>query len=166
MKECGVNKAVIFGLVGWAFIGVAFAQQNATGFGSVTADREQPIEVSADQLAINDETGVTEFSGMVEILQGDLSMNADFVQATYTPGSGAIQTLLATGEVILRSGEDEAKADRAEYAVESNQIIMTGNVFVRQAGNKLSAERAEINLETGAATLSGRVKTVLGTGDE
>jgi lipopolysaccharide export system protein LptA len=43
---------------------------------------------------------------------------------------------------------------------------MTGNVFVRQAGNNLSAERAEINLETGAATLSGRVKTVLGTGDD
>ena len=158
-----MNKAVIFGLVGWAFIGVAIAQQGATGFGSVVADREKPIEISADQLAINDETGVTEFSGMVEILQGDLSVNADFVQATYTPGSGAIQTLLATGEVILRSGEDEAKADRAEYAVDSDQIIMTGNVFVRQAGNNLSAERAEINLETGAATLSGRVKTVLGT---
>jgi lipopolysaccharide export system protein LptA len=130
------------------------------------ADREQPIEISADQLAINDETGVTEFSGMVEILQGDLSVNADFVQATYTPGSGAIQTLLAMGDVILRSGEDEAKADRAEYAVDSDQIIMTGNVFVRQAGNNLSAERAEINLKTGAATLSGRVKTVLGTGDD
>ena len=166
MKECGVNKAVIFGLVGWVFIEMAFAQQSATGFGFVTADREQPIEISADQLAINDETGVTEFSGMVEILQGDLSVNADFVQATYTPGSGAIQTLLATGEVILRSGEDEAKADRAEYTVDSSQIIMTGNVFVRQAGNNLSAERAEINLETGAATLSGRVKTILGTGDE
>ena len=161
-----MNKAVIFGLVGWAFIGVAIAQQGATGFGSVVADREKPIEISADQLAINDETGVTEFSGMVEILQGDLSLNADFVQATYTPGSGAIETLLATGEVILRSGEDEAKADRTEYAVDSDQIIMTGNVFVRQAGNNLSAERAEINLETGAATLSGRVKTVLGTGDD
>ena len=161
-----MNKSVIFGLVGWAFIGVAIAQHGATGFGSVVADREKPIEISADQLAINDETGVTEFSGMVEILQGDLSVNADFVQATYTPGSGAIQTLLAMGDVILRSGEDEAKADRAEYAVDSDQIIMTGNVFVRQAGNNLSAERAEINLKTGAATLSGRVKTVLGTGDD
>ena len=161
-----MNKAVIFGLVGWAFIEVAIAQQGATGFGSVVADREKPIEISADQLAINDETGVTEFSGMVEILQGDLSVNADFVQATYTPGSGSIQTLLAMGDVILRSGEDEAKADRAEYAVDSGQIIMTGNVFVRQAGNNLSAERAEINLETGAATLSGRVKTVLGTADD
>ena len=139
-----MNKAFIFGLVGWAFIGVAIAQQGATGFGSVVADREKTIEISADQLAINDETGVTEFSGMVEILQGDLSVNADFVQATYTPGSGAIQTLLAMGDVILRSGEDEAKADRAEYAVDSDQIIMTGDVFVRQAGNNLSAERAEI----------------------
>ncbi len=166
MKEYGVNKLVIFGLVSWSFIGLAFAQQSAAEFGSVTVDREQPIEISADQLAINDETGVTEFSGMVEILQGDLSVNADFVQATYTPGSGAIQTLLATGEVILRSGEDEAKADRAEYAVDLDQIIMTGNVFVRQVGNNLSAERAEINLETGAATLSGLVKTVLGTSDE
>ena len=161
-----MNKVIIFGFVGWALIGVASAQQSIMGFGSVVADREQPIEISADQLAINDETGVTEFRGLVEILQGDLSVNADFVQATYTPGSGAIQTLLATGEVILRSGEDEVKADRAEYAVDSDQIIMTGNVFVRQAGNNLSAERAEINLETGAATLSGRVKTVLGTGDE
>ena len=51
-------------------------------------------------------------------------MNADFVQATYTPGSGAIQTLLATGEVILRSGEDEAKADRAEYAAIDNPPTM------------------------------------------
>lgn len=166
MKVYGVNKAIIIGLIGWSFIGVAFAQQSPGRFGSVAADRQHPIEISADQLAINDETGVTEFSGMVEILQGNLSVNADFVQATYTPGSGVIQTLLATGGVILRSGEDEAKADRAEYAVESEQIIMTGNVFVRQAGNNLSAERAEINLETGAATLSGSVKTVLRTGDE
>ena len=166
MVECGGTKGASVGLVGGVFSGVACAQQSATGFGSVVADREKPIEISADQLAINDETGVTEFSGMVEILQGDLSLNADFVQATYTPGSGAIQTLLATGEVILRSGEDEAKADRAEYAVDADQIIMTGNVFVRQAGNNLSAERAEINLETGAATLSGRVKTVLGTGND
>ena len=30
MKEYGVNKAVIFGLVGWVFIGMAFAQQSAT----------------------------------------------------------------------------------------------------------------------------------------
>lgn len=140
---------------------VALAQEDTPGFGSISEDSKEPIEISANQLEFNDETGMATFKGEVSIIQGNLQLIADFVEVMYSEDRSKIDSLIAKTNVSLTSGPDKATSDAADYDLSRGSIILTGNVSILQDGNTLLAERTEIDLDTGSSKASGRVKTVL-----
>ena len=140
---------------------VVWAQESTSGFGSITQDSKEPIEITADQLVFNDETGLATFEGNVLIIQGDLQLIAEFVEVTYSDDRSEIESMSAKDNVRLTSGPDKATSDAADYNLSRGSIILTGNVSILQDGNTLVSERAEIDLDTGTSKASGRVKTVL-----
>jgi|TARA_B110000003_G_C16405626_1_gene440082 lipopolysaccharide export system protein LptA len=151
---------MVFGALG-ATTSMLLAQEATPGFGSITEDSKEPIEISADQLKFDDETGLATFQGDVLIIQGDLQLTAEFVEVVYSDDRSKINSMIAKTNVRLTSGPDKAKSDAADYDLSRGSIILTGNVSILQEGNTLVAERAEIDLETGTSKASGRVKTVL-----
>lgn len=159
-------RAFLFCLPLALFPSLSAAQAAPVAFGSVKADPSQPVEVTADDLAVNQADGSAEFSGNVLIVQGVMRLSADKVLVIYkTADDGerktGIERLEATGNVVLVSGPDAAEAQRAEYSIDSGTIVMTGNVLVNQAGGTLASNRLEVNLTTGTARMAGRVKTIL-----
>ena len=144
---------MVFGALS-ATTSMLLAQEATPGFGSITEDSKEPIEISADQLKFDDETGLATF-------QGDLQLTAEFVEVVYSDDRSKINSMIAKTNVRLTSGPDKAKSDAADYDLSRGSIILTGNVSILQEGNTLVAERAEIDLETGTSKASGRVKTVL-----
>jgi lipopolysaccharide export system protein LptA len=82
----------------------------------------------------------------------------------YAEGDQKIERLEATGGVTLVNGEDAAEAERADYSIANNEIVMSGNVFVTQGPNALTSESMTLDLATGTARMNGRVKTILNTG--
>ena len=142
----------------------AAAQNAAVAFGSVKADPSQPVEVTSDALAVNQVDGSAEFTGNVVIVQGVMRLSAERVLVNYKTdeaGKRGIESLQATGEVLLVSGPDAAKAQRADYTIDSGTIILSGNVVLNQGAGTLTSERLEVNLTTGTAKMAGRVKTIL-----
>ncbi|MCV2867348.1 lipopolysaccharide transport periplasmic protein LptA [Defluviimonas sp. WL0002] len=145
--------------------GAALAQGADIAFGGIKADTSLPVEVTADQLTVNQTDGTATFSGNVVVAQGEMRLGADEILVEYGPeGQNRIERLIATGNVILTSGPDAAKADSAEYAVDTGEIVMAGSVLLTQGASAISGETLSLNLSAGTGQMGGRVKTVLQPG--
>ena len=143
---------------------VAMAQTDVIAFGEVKADPKEPVEVTADALAVNQADGSAEFTGNVLIIQGVMRLSANRVLVIYKTdetGKRGIDQLEASGDVLLVSGPDAAEAEKAEYTIDSGTIVMTGNVLLNQGASTLTSNRLEVNLTTGTASMAGRVRTIL-----
>ena len=136
-----------------------------TTFGGMQADTSAPVEVAADNLDVNQADGSALFTGNVVIGQGEMRLSADRVAVQYAPGDQQrIDSLTATGNVTLVSGEDAAEAAEAVYDVAAGAVLLTGDVLLSQGGNVLAGDRMTVDLATGAAQVQGRVRSVLQPG--
>lgn len=148
-------------LAGLALAPVTGLSQTSLAFGAASQDRDAPVEVTADSLAINQSDGTAVYSGDVVIVQGEMRLAAARVLVVYDEGAGTIDRLEASGGVTLVSGSEAAEASRADYDIENGTVVMSGNVLMTQGNNALTSERMVVNLDDGTAQMSGRVRTVL-----
>lgn len=138
--------------------GLASAQTNIN-LGGVTTDPSAPVEVSADNLSVDQDTGKAIFNGNVVVGQGDLRLSAAKVEIVYGGSTGEIDSLSATGGVTFVTATEAAEANSANYDIAGGSLILTGNVLLTQGASAISADRMQVNLETGNASLSGNVRT-------
>lgn len=143
----------------------AHAQGTQVGFGAITQDTSAPVEVTADELNVDQATGAAIFTGNVVIGQGDMRLSAARVLVVYRQDQAGIQRMEATGGVTLVSGPDAAESQRADYNIDTGVIVMTGDVLLAQGQSALTADRMTVNLDDGTARMQGRVKTILQTGN-
>ena len=141
------------------------AQGTSVAFGAIQQDTSAPVEVTADELAVDQSSGAATFTGNVVIGQGEMRLSAPRVLVIYSQGQAGIERLEATGGVTLVSGADAAEGQRADYNVVDGVIVMSGEVLLAQGQSALSADRMTINLEDGTAQMQGRVRTILQTGN-
>ena len=144
----------------------AAAQGTSVAFGTIAQDTSLPVEVSSDELAVDQETGTAIFTGNVVIGQGEMRLSAQRVLVVYRATADGIAKLEATGGVTLVSGPDAAEAQRADYSIDDGTIVMSGNVLLAQGASALSADTMTIRLEDGTARMSGNVRTSLQTGSK
>ncbi|WP_342743712.1 lipopolysaccharide transport periplasmic protein LptA [Salibaculum halophilum] len=138
----------------------AVAQTDLT-LGAVNADPTAPVEITADSLQVDQDTGIATFSGNVEIGQGELRLSAAQVRVNYNDQSGEIDSLAASGGVTFVTPTEAAEAQRADYDIAAGTLLLQGEVLVTQGDSALSAERMRIDLATGSARMEGRVRTIL-----
>ncbi|PZX10734.1 lipopolysaccharide transport periplasmic protein LptA [Celeribacter halophilus] len=147
----------------------AQAQGTQIAFGGLKHDSSLPIEVTSDQLSVDQGTGKALFSGNVIIGQGAMRLSAQTVEVVYaseSSESSEIARLLASGGVTITNAGEAAEAQRAEYDLESGTVVLTGNVLLTQENSALSGERMVIDLNTGTGRMDGRVKTILQSGKD
>ncbi len=143
--------------------GPALAQ--GVAFGGMRADVSAPVEVSADNLTVDQADGSALFTGNVVIGQGEMRLSADEVTVEYAAeGQERIRSLTAVGNVTLVSGEDAAEAGQAVYDVDAGSVVLTGDVLLTQGRNVLSGDRVTVDLASGSAQVQGRVRSVLQPG--
>ena len=147
--------AVVF----WASLGLA--QTTEVNFGNPSDNSDLPIEVSAESLAIDQDTGVAEYRGDVVISQGEMRLAAASVLIVYDEDAGEIDRMEATGGVTLVSQPDAAEAQNAVYMVRESKLRLTGSVLLTQGINALASDEMVVDLENGTAQILGRVRTVL-----
>jgi lipopolysaccharide export system protein LptA len=140
------------------------AQGTQVAFGAIRQDTSAPVEVSADELNVDQNTGAAEFTGNVVIGQGDMRLSAPRVLVIYRQDEAGIERLEATGGVTLVSGPDAAESQRADYDIDEGVIVMTGDVLMAQGQSAISADRMTVRLNEGTARMQGRVKTILQSG--
>ncbi|MBL4916685.1 lipopolysaccharide transport periplasmic protein LptA [Szabonella alba] len=161
-------RPLAFVLIAAALAPIAAPSVHAQGaqidFGGMQQDTSLPVEVTADQLSVDQANGSATFSGNVLVGQGEMRLSAAEVQVEYTEGGGGIERLHATGGVTLANATDAAEAQEAVYTIASGEVVMTGNVLLTQGPNAISGQRLVINLTTGSGVMEGRVQTVFQPG--
>lgn len=137
------------------------------GFGGVAYDPDQPVEVTAESLVIDQETGEAIFTGNVLMEQGNLRMAAARVRVLYedTEDGREVREVIATGGVLVTRGSDAAEGQEAYYDVSTTMLTMVGSVLVTQGPTAVAGDRMVVNMRTGNGTVDGRVRTVIDTGD-
>jgi lipopolysaccharide export system protein LptA len=137
------------------------AQGAQIAFGNTPQNSDDPVEVTADNLAVNQNDGTAVFTGNVLIGQGEMRLSAPRVLVVYLQDQSGIERLQASGGVTLVSGDDAAEAKNADYNIETGMIEMQGSVLLVQGPNALTADRMFVDTTAGTARMSGQVKTVL-----
>ncbi len=146
--------------------GMLSAQGANIAFGGLTHDTGLPVELSADELSINQADGTATFIGNVVIGQGDMRISAGKVLVEYASSNdatGEINRLVLSGGVVLVNGAEAAEAAQAVYSIATGEIVMTGGVILTQGRNALSADRLVVNLKAGTGRMVGRVKSIIQT---
>ncbi|MEL6570567.1 MAG: LptA/OstA family protein [Pseudomonadota bacterium] len=142
----------------------ALAQTNIN-LGGITTDPGAPVEVAADSLSVDQDTGTAIFDGNVVIGQGDLRIAAARAQVVYDATSGDIASFEATGGVTFANGAEAAEAQSATYDLQNGNLVLVGEVLLTQGASALSADRMTIDVATGNAQMEGRVRTVFQQGN-
>ncbi len=166
--------------------GSAGAQAPSSGFASAySANADQPVDIAADQLEVDDKKKIAIFRGNVSATQGEVNLKsaeiwiaykesakkpADPTGAKAAPASplggdaSAITRIDAKGDVLVtmtpsKPGEQpqQTKSDWAIFDVEKQQITLGGNVVLAQGDNIMSGSTLVVDLTTGLTRFDNSV---------
>lgn len=148
----------------------AAAQSSNVALGGLAVNGAAPIEVSADELTVDPDSGNAVFTGNVVVVQGDMRLAATTITVEYeTDDSGnrtpSIGRVIASGGVTFVSGQDAAEAQEGVYSVSDASLVLTGDVLVTQGPNTVAGDRLFVDLEAGTGRMEGQVRTILQTGE-
>ena len=111
---------------------------------ALETDRQQPIELSADFADIDEAKGRSVYRGSVEIRQGSIRLRADEVTIEHQ-GRRPARLLAAGGPVRFSQdtvdGKVEGQAQRAEYDINGETLVLIGDAVVVQDKDTLRSDR-------------------------
>lgn len=175
-----MNRTAVFFLAPVA-CATALLTAPATALAQLAPSSNAPVDVTADQLEVQNQKCLAIWSGDAEALQANSRLRANVIniynkaeasEKGDQPGQncGQLDRMEADGNVYYVTPNQVVKGDHAVYAADSKTIIVTGDVVVAQGRNVSSGSRLVINTDTGVATMAsdvvgrgqrGRVRAVL-----
>lgn len=127
-------------------------------------NRDQPVQIEADNLEVRDKDKVATFTGNVHVVQGDTDLHSKSLRVYYDdenakpeakktvlPGAGGeqkIRKLEALGGVIVTQKDQTATGDKGVFDMHANTVTLLGNVIVSQGDNVLHGDKLIVNLTT------------------
>lgn len=124
---------------------------------ALSTDRDQPINIQADRVNLQEKRGYSEYLGDVEMTQGSMVLKADRV--TIYQRDGHLQKVQASGNPAHFSqlpdgGETriQAQAHEIDYDAITGRLVLTGKARVVQGANTFAGAR--IDYDTRHATVS------------
>ena len=127
---------------------------------ALESDRQQPLEVSADNTDGSLGDGVTVLSGRVDIRQGTLHIQADEAQVDKSEGKVRTITLRGTPATLEQEIEEQglvqAEANTITYQVGAGVVQLAGSADVNHPQYRISGELLTYNLDRQHA--DGRIR--------
>lgn len=124
------------------------------------SDRQQPMQLQAeDGDATLAEDGDSTFSGDVAITQGTLRIAAG--KMVISRKAGDVARVVFEGQPASMQQENDngaqmrAQANKIEYDVTAETVVLIGNVHVDQAGDELRGQRITYDLKNGRMNAAG-----------
>ncbi|ODS23882.1 lipopolysaccharide transport periplasmic protein LptA [Candidatus Endobugula sertula] len=134
-------------------------------------DREQPINISANQAHKNSKQGVTVYKGNVIMTQGSINITADKV--TIHDNNGEVDKIVATGTPATfkqqpkpESGLVTAQALTLEYELKKESLVLLNEALLKQEGKTTRSNKITYDIKTAvmnAGDDTGRVQMIIKT---
>jgi lipopolysaccharide export system protein LptA len=125
---------------------------------------DQPVNISSDSLEYSNKDNTAIFRGNVVARQGNMSMFADQMEATYAGKSGeknekgGIKELAATGNVKIIQGDRIATGQKIVFYGDEQKIVATGNPRVWQGDNVIVGNKITVYLKQDRSVVEGTPK--------
>ena len=117
---------------------------------------QQKVQISADTFTVTEANQEAVFTGHVVVNHPTVTVHADKVVATYgAGGTSDIKTFEATGNVELKTSDQDATGERAVFTPGDQLLRLTGNVMVTNSGGTVNASELVVNLQTNVSTFTG-----------
>ena len=126
-------------------------------------DSNQPIEIEANSVIVDEISGFNEFLGNAEVRQGSLLITADLIQVqTNTDG---VETMIAKGTLdkpakYLQSQENQARfieatANLITYDVNKGMIFLEGNAHLIQGFDSFTGDSLNYDINNDKVIVKG-----------
>jgi len=111
---------------------------------ALESDRDQPIQLAADYADIDESTGTSIYKGDVDLRQGTLRLRADVVTVYHVDRKP--KRMIAEGGPVKfqqqsKDGMVRGEARRAEYEVNTENLVLIGNALVVQGQDSMRSDR-------------------------
>tara|TARA_R110002110_G_scaffold405076_1_gene623921 strand:- start:4128 stop:4706 length:579 start_codon:yes stop_codon:yes gene_type:complete len=163
--------SIFMGLTAAGLAGPAAAQgtdPQGSSLSGFRTDPDQPIEVEADSLEVQDANHTATFIGNVRVKQGDVRMKSDRLIIHYAGQRRAgsrIDKIAASGNVLVSAPDGQtASGAWANYLVPAREIEMGDSVVLTQGANVIRGARLHVDLNGGTARVAGGGTENGGTG--
>lgn len=149
-------------------IAAALAAGAAARAQSLGPGADGPIDITADELEVQNKACVSIWRGRAEALQGQARVRADVLKAIFQPKAGAsggaastgacgdLIRMEAEGSVYYVTAKDQrVHGDFATYDASADTVTITGDVVAVQGQNVLRGSRMVFNTNTGEGRMAG-----------
>ena len=125
------------------------------------ADRDQPINIEADQASLNDKTGFSVYEGNVRLQQGTLVFTGNKMTVQLTDKQ--LDTIILTGTLATyvqrpegKVVDQHAEAERIEYYALDERVILLRKARIWESGDEeFRSDRIVFNLKTDTVNAGG-----------
>lgn len=162
----GKTASMVRALVAMALVGMAAGAQ-AQGVSALKGhDSNAPVDFSADRIELQDRADRAVLTGNVDVRQGDMTLTSDRMTIAYTSaGHTQVNRMDASGDVVLKSRTETARAQFGIYDLQKRLVTMIGGVVLSRPGQgDTRGGRLVLNLNSGIATMDGGVVAGGGAG--
>ncbi len=123
---------------------------------AMPAAAQQKVEITADLFTVDENTREAVFTGNVVVTHPTVTVWAPKVVAIYGEGGTTdIESFVASGNVRLKTKDQDATGEQAVFTPGDQLLRLTGNVMVTNSGGTVGAPELVVNLETNVSTFSG-----------
>ena len=136
------------------------AQGTGIALSPIEVDDNEPVEVTADNLTVEQNSNSATFEGNARVVQGQLILAANKIKVRYNAEQSAIESVVATTNVMFTNGSEIAEAQSGVYQIGPGTVDLSGDVVLVQGVNAISGDKLKLDLKTNRGTMSGNVKTV------
>ena len=126
---------------------------------ALESDRNQPIEIEADQGSLDQGSQSTVFSGNVQIRQGSMYINAARVEVNKDASGN--QNMKASGKPVTfgqqleKQGMVKGQANEVRYTSQTGIVTLSGNAKVERGSDMARGHTIIYNTRTEVYTVSG-----------
>lgn len=117
---------------------------------ALSSDSDQPIELEADSVEIDDEKGTSVYSGNVRLVQGSIRIQGDTLTITEVGEDENTAVMIGTPVRFRQQpdGDEEeirGQSLRAEYFTETGVLMLYDEAVIHQGKENFSSDRIRYN---------------------
>ena len=130
---------------------------------ALTEDAQQPIEIEADSVMVDETSGFNEVIGNAEVKQGSLVMTAEIIQVQ--TNADGVETMIAKGTLdqpakYIQSQENQARfieatATLITYDVNEGMIFLVGDAYLVQGFDSFSGDSLTYDINNDKVLVKG-----------
>jgi lipopolysaccharide export system protein LptA len=128
------------------------------------AASEEPIDITAERLEVDEPGGTAVFTGQVVVTRGEMTVYAEKLILYREPDAQQIERIEASGGVRVVQLDRVGTAQQASFYQQEEKLVLSGDARIQQGQNLVSGEEIVVFLKENRSLVKsgedGRVRAV------